>query len=226
MQRVKTDISIHLTSLMEKCQREGSYDDAGFLAIIDQIAENDKDVYLSDMKVLLATASSTLSNGKDVEFTHWYQIFFDVWVSRRYHHDKQFHIFLMTDGDSTNLATMTFLSEWLSDYCGLNVVNSDELCQPGQPLLSALYEICKASSVVFHVQRNKEIDRSTNVLIEAILLDPDFPSELVILKDKSVTLPKVWAKLPVVNLPEKEGGTDNLYISRWISNVFESLLLK
>lgn len=131
----------------------------------------------------------------------------------------------MTDGDSENLSTMSLISEWIKDYCGLNVVNSDDLCLPGQLLLSTLHKTCEESFVVFLVQRSEEIDRSTDVLIQSILLDESFSSELVILKDKSIRLPKLWAKLPTIDLLDEREITD-ISISMWLSNIFGCLLTK
>lgn len=120
---------------------------------------------------------------------------------------------------------MSLISKSIKDYCGLNDVNSDDLCLPGQSVLSRLYKTSKESFVVFLVQKNDEIDRTTDVLIQSKLLDESFSSELVILKDKSIRMPKLWAKLLTIYLHD-ERKISNVSISTWLSNIFGCFLTK
>lgn len=93
IRKVKSDVSKNVNFLIDKCQKEGCYYDAGFLAILDQIDERDTDMFLSNMKVLLDTASTALSIGTYSESAHWYQRFFDIWAGRRFGQDRHFDVF-------------------------------------------------------------------------------------------------------------------------------------
>lgn len=224
VKEARSDIARDINALRDRCINEDRLDDAGFLVLLEEALDKKNDgAFVEDMKVILLTASTSLANADHETSLHWYQIFFDNWAHRRYGEDKQFDVFLMTDEEPENLTTLILLSEWLQQCCDLYVVNSFEVCRPGQPFLSTLMGLCEASALVFLVQKNDEIDRRMEVLVESVLLNPDFKTKLVILKDKSVKLPNVWVTLPIVTLPEEEKN-DDVSVSSWLSEVFGMLL--
>ena len=189
----------------------------------EALDKKNDEAFIQDMKVFLLTALTSLARADHETSMHWYQIFFDNWAHRRYGEDKQFDVFLMTDEESENLTALKFLSEWLQQYCALDVVNSFDVCRPGHPFLSTLMGFCEASALVCLVQKRNEVDRRMEILIESVLLNPDFKTKLVILKNKSVELPNVWVKLPVVTLPDEEKN-DDVSVSSWLADVFGVLL--
>lgn len=221
---VRGDVARDTKALRDLCINEDRLDDAGFLVILEEVLDKQNDeAFVENMKVILLTASTSLGNADYDRSVHWFQIFFDNWAHRRYGKDKQFDVFLMTDEETENLTTVIFLSERLQQYSGLDVVNSFDVCRPGQPYLSTLMSFCEESALVFLVQKHNEVDKRMKVLIESMLLNPDFKTKLIILKDKSVKLPNVWVTLPVVNLPEEEKN-DDVSVSPWLSEVFGMLL--
>lgn len=220
----RSAIARDINALRDRCINEDRLDDAGFLVLLEEALDKKNDeAFIQDMKVFLLTASTSLARADHETSMHWYQIFFDNWAHRRYGEDKQFDVFLMTDEEPENLTALIFLSKWLQQYCGLYVVSSFDVCRPGQPFLSTLMGFCEASALVCLVQKRNEVDRRMEILIESVLLNPDFKTKLVILKDKSVKLPNVWVKFPVVTLPDEEKN-DDMSVSSWLADVFGVLL--
>ena len=215
-----------LQALLEKCLQEDRRDDAVLVCILNEIAaEEDEGVFAEHLTVILSAASTSLSNEEYGSAVTRYQICFGLMGHRTHKESREYDAFVMTDGESENLEPMHLVCDWLSNYCGLNIVNSDEHCSTGEPTLNALTNFSQISTAVFVVLKNKKIDYLVEFVVTAIIsMPPKMRPKLIILKDKIVELPLAWTNIPVILLPPAREKYSESTVSEWISGVFKCII--
>lgn len=225
VKEASSDKTCDISTLLERCLSEDQNDDAVLLTLLDVLAsEQDDSKFSGHLTTILKSASKYLTVGDKDSAKTSYQIFYRMMGLRRYEENREYDAFLMTDDDSEHLRSMYQIAGWLKDYCGLNVVNSDEHCAYGRQILHDLTNFSLESVAVFLVLKNSKLNHIVEMVVTSILsMPPESPErkpKLVILKDEPVELPAGWANVPTITLPKEQGTFTASDISSWLLNLF------
>ena len=228
VQEASSDKTSEISTLLEKCLHADQVDDAALLSILEEIvSEPNENKFSKHLTTILDNASTYLANGEHESALTMYQIFYRLMGLRMYEENREYDAFLMTDQESENVRPMDQIANWLKNYCGLNVINSDEHCAFGQRILHALTEFSLSSVAVFLVLKDKKIDHLVEMVATSIIsMQPETPErkpKLVILKDEAVKLPPAWVNVPTVILPKSQENVDS-EISTWLAKLFKAVI--
>lgn len=228
VQDARSNDMSQIGNLVDKFLQDGDTDKAAFVAILDEIVtETDGDNFTQHMTTILDNALTCFSNEDYMSTKTMYRLFFSLLGRRLYKEDREYHIFLMTDEESENLESLYLVRNWLENFCGLKVINSDESCERGRPVLNSLMDFSMSSIAVFLIQRTSELEHIVDFVVTNIIsVPPETPERrpsLVIVKDEEVKLKDAWINVPTVKLPKTNEDYSNSDISSWLNKAFRLL---
>ena len=229
VQEARADKGQEISELLEKYLSNGQGDEAALISILEEVLwDQDEGKFSQRLSTILNNASTHLANGERESALTMYQVFYRLLGLRVYETNRDYDAFLMTDQDSENVRPMDQVANWLKDYCGLKVINSDEHCAYGEMTIHPLTELSLSSVAVFVVLKEKKIDYLVEHVVTSIIsMPPESPPrkpKLVILKDEVVKLPVAWINMPTVILPKTQANYNDSDISRWLAQLFSVLM--
>lgn len=225
VQEASSDKGCEISEMLEKCLNEDQGDEAALRSILEEILyDTDERKFSKRLVTILNNASTHLANGEHQSALTMFQIFIRLLGYRIFEKNRDYDAFVMTDQESENLRPMYHVAKWLKDFCGLNVVNSDEQCAFGEQILHSLSDFSQSSVAVLLVLKDKKIDHSVEFVATSIISMQSRKPKLVILKDEAVKLPAAWINVPTVMLPQQQANYNDSDISTWLTELFKAIM--